>query len=40
MDIEVKAWLYDILNAIHEIESFFADADIAEKLCAWVASLI
>ena len=25
MDIEVKAWLYDILNAINEIEDFFAD---------------
>ena len=23
MDIEIKAWLYDILNAIMEIESFF-----------------
>ena len=25
MDIEIKAWLFDILNAIHEIESYFAD---------------
>ena len=25
MDIEIKAWLYDILNAIHEIEGFFLD---------------
>lgn len=25
MDIEVKTWLYDILNAINEIDSFFAD---------------
>jgi uncharacterized protein with HEPN domain len=25
MDIEIKAWLYDILNAIHEIESFLLD---------------
>jgi uncharacterized protein with HEPN domain len=25
MDIEVKAWLYDILNAIREIEGFFVD---------------
>lgn len=25
MDIEIKAWLYDILNAINEIESFIAD---------------
>ena len=25
MDIEIKSWLYDILNAINEIESFFAD---------------
>ena len=25
MDVEVKAWLYDILNAIHEIEGFFVD---------------
>jgi uncharacterized protein with HEPN domain len=23
MDIEIKTWLYDILNAINEIESFF-----------------
>ena len=25
MDIEIKAWLYDILNAITEIDSFFQD---------------
>ena len=25
MDIEIKVWLYDILNAINEIESFFFD---------------
>lgn len=25
MDIEIKAWLYDILNAIYEIEGFFID---------------
>ena len=25
MDIEIKAWLYDILNAIHEIDGFFID---------------
>jgi uncharacterized protein with HEPN domain len=25
MDIEIKTWLYDILNAIIEIESFFSD---------------
>lgn len=25
MDIEIKIWLYDILNAINEIESFFID---------------
>ena len=25
MDIEIKAWLYDILNAINEIDSFFTD---------------
>jgi len=25
MDNEIKAWLYDILNAINEIESFFID---------------
>ncbi|MCF2496599.1 HepT-like ribonuclease domain-containing protein [Dyadobacter chenhuakuii] len=25
MDIEIKSWLYDILNAISEIDSFFAD---------------
>jgi len=25
MDNEIKAWLYDILNAINEIESFYID---------------
>lgn len=25
MNIEVKTWLYDILNAINEVESFFSD---------------
>jgi uncharacterized protein with HEPN domain len=25
MDIEIKTWLYDILNSIHEIESYFVD---------------
>ena len=25
MDKEIKVWLYDILNAVMEIESFFAD---------------
>ena len=25
MDIEIKTWLYDILNAITEIDSFFGD---------------
>jgi uncharacterized protein with HEPN domain len=25
MDIDVKTWLYDILNAINEIEGFFSD---------------
>jgi uncharacterized protein with HEPN domain len=25
MGIEVKAWFYDILNAINEIEGFFSD---------------
>ncbi|KAA6440609.1 DUF86 domain-containing protein [Dyadobacter flavalbus] len=25
MDNEIKTWLYDMLNAITEIESFFAD---------------
>lgn len=25
MDIEIKMWLYDILNAINEIESFLTD---------------
>ncbi len=25
MDIEIKAWLYDILNAVNEIDSFFID---------------
>ena len=26
MDIEIKVWLYDILNAINEIESFLSDS--------------
>lgn len=26
MDNEIKSWLYDILNAIIEIESFFTDS--------------
>ncbi|MFM8491943.1 MAG: DUF86 domain-containing protein [Candidatus Methylopumilus sp.] len=26
MDIKIKAFLYDILNAINEIDSFFADS--------------
>ncbi len=25
MDIEIKTWLFDILNSINEIESFFID---------------
>ena len=25
MDIEIKVWLYDILNAINEIDCFFID---------------
>lgn len=25
MEIEIKSWLYDILNAIQEVESFFND---------------
>ena len=25
MDIEIKAWLYDIVNAINEIDGFFTD---------------
>lgn len=25
MDIEIKTWLYDILNAITEVDSFFED---------------
>src|SRR5688500_8684016 len=25
MDVEIKTWLYDILNAITEIDSFFED---------------
>jgi hypothetical protein len=28
MEIEVKAWLYDVLNAIIEIEGFFATNNI------------
>jgi len=26
MDIEIKAWLYDILSAIEEIENFFINS--------------
>lgn len=26
MDIEIKVWLYDILNAINEIESFLLNS--------------
>ncbi len=26
MDNDIKAWLFDILNSIIEIESFFADS--------------
>lgn len=26
MEIEIKTWLYDILNAINEIESFFVES--------------
>ena len=25
MDIKIKAWLYDILNAVEEIDSFFPE---------------
>jgi len=25
MDVEIKTWLYDILQAIQEVESYFAD---------------
>jgi uncharacterized protein with HEPN domain len=25
MDVEIKTWLFDILNAINEIDSFFED---------------
>ncbi len=25
MDIEIKTWLYDILNAVNEIDGFFSD---------------
>jgi uncharacterized protein with HEPN domain len=27
MDNDIKIWLYDILTAIHEIDSFFSDTD-------------
>lgn len=33
MDIEIQTWLYDILNAINEIESFFSDRP--EKFIAY-----
>lgn len=26
MDLDIRTWLYDILNALIEIESFFSDA--------------
>ena len=25
MDVDIKTWLYDILNAINEIDSFFIE---------------
>jgi uncharacterized protein with HEPN domain len=25
MDIEIKTWLYDVLNAVYEIDSFLSD---------------
>ena len=25
MEVDIKTWLYDILNAINEIDSFFVD---------------
>jgi uncharacterized protein with HEPN domain len=28
MDTEIKVWLYDVLNAINEIESFFTNAPV------------
>jgi uncharacterized protein with HEPN domain len=28
MDNDIKTWLYDILNAINEIDSFFAEGPI------------
>ena len=30
MDIEIKSWLFDILNAINEIDSFFIDIHLVE----------
>jgi len=32
MDIEIKTWLYDILTAIQEIESFLADQSTSTQL--------
>ncbi len=32
MDIDIKVWLYDILNAINEIDSFFIDMPMQKSL--------
>lgn len=29
MDIEIKTWLYDILNAINEIDSYFTEPSLS-----------
>lgn len=35
MDNEIRTWLFDILNAIHEIDRFFANqSKIFESYCA------
>ena len=31
MDIEIKTWLFDILNAIEEIDYFFEDVNSRAK---------
>jgi hypothetical protein len=42
MDIEIKALLYDMLNAVNEIDSFFIDTPkefTALRLC-WYEALL
>ncbi|WP_207421163.1 hypothetical protein [Desertivirga brevis] len=49
MDVEVKVWLYDILNEINEIESFFVvtpmefqqyQSDLSLRICPYIHPII